>query len=93
MHEKLSSNDGQVTIGWALDGHGILMRAEWDVAKYLKSGRLVQVLQDYETPPADIYAIYMDRLEHSPRVSYFLEHLSQYLNEHTDLAHANKKRT
>lgn len=93
VHGKLSSNDGQVTIGWALDGHGILMRAEWDVAKYLKSGRLVQVLQDYETPPADIYAIYMDRLEHSPRVSYFLEHLSQYLNEHTDLAHANKKRT
>jgi hypothetical protein len=30
VHGKLSSNDGQVTIGWALDGHGILMRAEWD---------------------------------------------------------------
>lgn len=30
------------------------MRAEWDVLKYLKSGRLIQILKEYETPPADI---------------------------------------
>lgn len=77
---KLSSNDGQVTLDWALDGHGILMRAEWDVLKYLKSGRLVQILKEYETLPADIYAIYADRLEHSPRIAHFLEHLKDYIN-------------
>jgi len=81
VHGRLSSNDGQVAINWALEGYGILMRAEWDVAKYLKSGRLVQVLKDYDTPPADIYAVYMDRLEHSPRVAYFLDHLSNYLDK------------
>jgi threonine/homoserine/homoserine lactone efflux protein len=27
-------------VNWALDGHGILMRAEWDIARYLRSGRL-----------------------------------------------------
>ena len=64
-----------MTLDWALDGHGILMRAEWDVLKYLKSGRLVQILKEYETLPADIYAIYADRLEHSPRIAHFLEHL------------------
>ncbi|WDE17589.1 LysR family transcriptional regulator (plasmid) [Acinetobacter schindleri] len=77
---KLSSNDGQVTLDWALDGHGILMRAEWDVLKYLKSGRLIQILKEYETLPADIYAVYADRLEHSPRVAHFLEHLKDYIN-------------
>ena len=79
---KLSSNDGQVTLDWALDGHGILMRAEWDVLKYLKSGRLIQILKEYETPPADIYAVYADRLEHSPRVAHFLEHLKDYLKDY-----------
>jgi LysR family transcriptional activator of dmlA len=34
----LSSNDGDIVLGWALDGHGILVRSEWDLAKYLESG-------------------------------------------------------
>lgn len=42
MHGKLSTNDGEVALNWALDGLGILMRAEWDVAKYLRSGRMEQ---------------------------------------------------
>ena len=44
---SLSSNDGEVALTWALDGHGILMRAEWDIAKYLRSGRLQLVLEEY----------------------------------------------
>ncbi len=24
-----------LSLGWALDGHGILIRSEWDLAKYL----------------------------------------------------------
>jgi LysR family transcriptional regulator, transcriptional activator for dmlA len=84
VHGKLSTNDGEVALKWALEGHGILMRAEWDVAKYLRSGRLVQVLADYETPPADIYAVYMERLNLSAKVSYFVEYLREYLEKHTD---------
>lgn len=84
VHGKLSTNDGEVAINWALEGHGILMRAEWDVAKYLRSGRLVQVLADYETPPADIYAVYLERLNLSAKVAYFVEHLRDYLSRHAD---------
>lgn len=84
VHGKLSTNDGEVAINWALEGHGILMRAEWDVAKYLRSGRLVQVLADYETPPADVYAVYMERLNLSAKVAYFVEHLRDYLSRHAD---------
>jgi DNA-binding transcriptional LysR family regulator len=71
-------------LNWALDGHGILMRAEWDVAKYLRTGRLEQVLADYETPPADVYAVYPERLNLSAEVSYFIEHLRDYLGRHAD---------
>ena len=71
-------------MNWALDGHGILMRAEWDVAKYLRSGRLVQVLADYETPSADIYAVYLERLNLSAKVACFVDHLRNYLSQHAD---------
>ena len=81
---KLSTNDGEVALNWALEGHGILMRAEWDVAKYLRSGRLLQVLPEFETPPADVYAVYLERLNLSAKVAYFVEHLRSYLDQHAD---------
>ena len=84
VHGNLSTNDGEVALNWALDGQGILMRAEWDVAKYLRSGRLIQVLEQYSTPPADVYAVYLSRLQDSPRVAYFLNHLKEYLAQHVD---------
>lgn len=84
VHGKLSTNDGEVALNWALEGHGILMRAEWDVAKYLRSGRLVQVLADFETPSADVYAVYLERLNLSAKVACFVEYLREYLGKHTD---------
>jgi LysR family transcriptional regulator, transcriptional activator for dmlA len=72
---SLSTNDGDIAVAWALDGHGILMRAEWDIAKYLRSGRLRQVLESYATPPADIYAVYPQRHHKSPRVEAFVDFL------------------
>ncbi|GLZ86432.1 LysR family transcriptional regulator [Metapseudomonas resinovorans] len=71
----LSTNDGEVALNWALEGHGILMRAEWNLASHLRDGRLVEVLGEYETPPADIYAVYLERLNLSAKVSLFVDHL------------------
>ncbi len=73
----LSTNDGDVAVQWALDGHGILMRAEWDVAKYLRSGRLRQVLGAYQTPPADIYAVYPQHHQLSGRVRAFVDFIAR----------------
>jgi DNA-binding transcriptional LysR family regulator len=74
---NLTTNDGGVAVQWALDGHGILMRAEWDVARYLRSGRLVQVLPQYATPDADIYAVYPEAQQLSTRVRAFVDFLAQ----------------
>jgi LysR family transcriptional regulator, transcriptional activator for dmlA len=65
---NLSTNDGEIAVSWALDGHGILMRAEWDIARYLRSGRLVPVLPAWQTPEANLYAVYPQRLQLSTRV-------------------------
>lgn len=72
----LSTNDGEIAMTWALAGLGIVMRAEWDVARYLRSGRLRQVLEDHETPPADIHAVYPQRHQHTARVRAFVDFLA-----------------
>jgi LysR family transcriptional regulator, transcriptional activator for dmlA len=57
----LASNDGECVLGWALDGHGILMRSLWEAAPMLRSGRLRPVLGEWSLPPADIYAVFPTR--------------------------------
>lgn len=69
----LSTNDGEIAVHWALEGHGILMRAEWDIERYLRSGRLVQVLPQYATPEADIHAVYPQRHQMAARVRAFVD--------------------
>jgi len=76
---NLTTNDGEIAVNWALDGHGILMRAEWDIERYLASGRLVQVLPGLRTPDADIYAVYPQRHQLSARIRTFVEFLSEAL--------------
>lgn len=71
----LSTNDGEIAVNWALAGHGLLMRAEWDIAKYLDSGRLRQVLENWQTPQADIYAVYPQRHQAAARVRVFVDFL------------------
>ena len=70
---NLTTNDGEIAVNWALDGHGILMRAEWDIQRHLTSGRLVQVLPAYFTPDADIYAVYPQRHQLAARVRAFVD--------------------
>ncbi len=55
---SLSANDGECATAWALDGHGIVVRSEWDIAPYLRSGRLRAVLEDWQLPHADIYIVF-----------------------------------
>jgi DNA-binding transcriptional LysR family regulator len=70
---NLTTNDGGIAVNWALDGHGILLRAEWDVQRYLQSGQLVQLLPDYNSPDADIYAVYAQRHKTSLRVKTLID--------------------
>lgn len=74
---KLSTNDGHVALQWAIEGHGLLMRAQWDLAKHLRSGELELVLPEYETPAADIYAVYLQKARLATRISLFLDYLEE----------------
>jgi DNA-binding transcriptional LysR family regulator len=73
---NLTTNDGGIAVNWALAGHGIVLRAEWDVDRYLQSGELIQLLTAYDSPDADIYAIYPQRLKTTPRVKALVDYVA-----------------
>ncbi len=78
---NLTTNDGEIAVNWALDGHGILMRAEWDIERYLSNGRLIQVLPQYFTPDADIHAVYPQRHQLAARVRAFVDFVALSLSQ------------
>ncbi|MDR5734421.1 LysR substrate-binding domain-containing protein [Caballeronia sp. LZ025] len=78
---NLTTNDGEIAVKWALEGHGILMRAEWDIEDYLADGRLVAVLPEHETPNADIYAVYSKRHQMSARIRAFVDFIALDLKQ------------
>ncbi len=77
---NLSSNDGEIVVNWAVDGFGVLVRAEWDVQKYLQSGKLVRVLTDYELPQADVYVVYPEKKFIPNKSRVFVDFLVDYFN-------------
>ena len=77
----LSTNDGEIAVNWALDGHGILMHAEWDITRHLQDGRLVQVVPQHSTPDAAIHAVYPQRHQLAARVRVFVDFVAQALGQ------------
>lgn len=71
----LSCNDGEVARQWALQGKGVVMRSEWDVAASLAAGTLVRLLPDWSLPDADVVALVASRAGLSARVKLFLAFL------------------
>ena len=83
---NLTTNDGEIAVNWALDGHGILMRAEWDIERHLRSGRLVHVLPLFHTPDADIHAVYPQRHQLAARVRAFVDFVAIALMQRAPVA-------
>ena len=77
----LSSNDGETALVWALDGHGVVMRSEWDVYRYLRSGALRVVLPEWALPSADVHVVYGERLSVSAKVIAFVDFLGDWLGQ------------
>nr|WP_272492146.1 LysR substrate-binding domain-containing protein [Massilia phyllostachyos] len=75
---SLSTNHGEIALRWAEEGAGIVLRSRWDARSYLESGALVQVLPEY-TQPANVWAVYPQRLAGSGRVRVCVEFLRRHL--------------
>lgn len=78
---RLATNDGEVALQWALEGHGILPRSEWDAAPYLRSGRLRPVLPDWRPADADVYAVYPTKQNLSARTRALVDFLAAWFEQ------------
>lgn len=85
---SLSANDGECATAWALNGQGIVVRSEWDVAPYLRSGRLRAVLEDWQLPQADIYIVFPTKNHLSAKtralVDFMLKSFESQRRDRTD---------
>ncbi|MBW6389982.1 LysR family transcriptional regulator [Billgrantia antri] len=73
----MSSNDGEAVVQWALDGRGIVLRSWWDIHRHLESGRLVELLPEWQGVRADFHAVYQQRRHVPARIRAFVAYLEQ----------------
>jgi LysR family transcriptional regulator, transcriptional activator for dmlA len=85
----LSTNDGESATEWALSGHGIVMRSEWEIAPLLRSGRLQAVLPDWRLPQADIHVVYARHRLLSSKIRALVGHLLDAFKAHRELTHSS----
>jgi DNA-binding transcriptional LysR family regulator len=86
----LSANDGESALGWALDGHGILMRSEWDAAALVREGRLRPVLAEWSLPGADIHAVFPTRSHLSAKTRALVDFLVEWFKPQREAAEAGR---
>jgi len=70
------SDDGDVLTGWALDGHGIILKPMFEVAEHLQSGRLVPVLEDTPPVPVQMGCLFIHRRRQDPKVRLFIDFMA-----------------
>jgi len=71
-------NNGNILVNAAIAGMGIIYEPDFHVAKYIRQGRLVQILEDWETVELSLYAVYANRQFLPLKVSSFIDFLMDY---------------
>jgi DNA-binding transcriptional LysR family regulator len=72
---SVAANNGDMLCTLAIAGMGLARLADYHVADELRAGRLVPVLEAFESEAEPIYAVYPSRRHLSTRVRAFLEHV------------------
>ncbi len=64
---------------WALAGHGIMLRTQADICAELAAGWLEQVLPDWSSGPAPIYALLPSARRLATKSRVFLDAMAERL--------------
>ena len=72
-------NSGYSLIDAALKGLGIVQLPDYYVQKYLASGELVSLLDDYREPEESIWAVYPHNRHLSPKIRLLVDYLAEHL--------------
>ncbi len=67
------TDDGDVLTGWALDGRGIVMKPIFEVADYLRDGRLVPVVRENPPVTVQLSCLTQHRRLRDPKIRVFTD--------------------
>ncbi len=67
------SDDGDVLTGWALDGHGIVMKPIFEIAGHLSEGTLMPVAEATPPVPVQLACLSSHRRLKDPKIKLFTE--------------------
>lgn len=75
------SDDGDVLTGWALAGHGIVLKPLFEVAEYLRQGALVPVATATPPLPTQLSSLSQHRRLKDPKVRLFTDYMAARIRE------------
>ncbi|QEI06145.1 LysR family transcriptional regulator [Pigmentiphaga aceris] len=52
------TSEGDLLRQWALEGHGVILKNQWDIRQDLDAGRLETVLDEFSAGQVDLFAVY-----------------------------------
>jgi DNA-binding transcriptional LysR family regulator len=79
---RIRSNDSELLRRAAIEGYGLLQASELEILPELRSGRLVQVLSDYEIGGnAAVWALYPSGKHMLPRMRVLLDFLTLWFRD------------
>jgi DNA-binding transcriptional LysR family regulator len=76
---RLRYNNGYSLVDAALKGLGVVQLPDYYVQDYLKSGKLITLLDNYKEPDEGIWAVYPHNRQLSPKIRLLVDYLSQQL--------------
>ena len=77
----MDSDNSDILTSWCLAGHGIAMKDMFEVAPYLKDGRLVEIMREHPPVSYPIMALYPHSQYLPPRVRLFIDFLAEEFDD------------
>ena len=75
------SDDGDVLTHWALEGQGIVLKPQFEVAEHLRTGRLVPVATATPPQPVTLSLLSPHRRLRDPKVRLFGDYIAQHIKD------------
>jgi DNA-binding transcriptional LysR family regulator len=75
------SDDGDVLTGWALDGHGVVLKPIFEIADHLRAGRLIPVATTTPPLPVQLSALSQSRSAKDSKVRLFTDFMVARIRE------------
>ena len=80
VNSRLAINDWGAILEAALRGTGLLFGYEKGLERFIKMGKLVPVLEDFNIPPREMHLLYDPSRANENRYKVFIDELYEHLS-------------